>query len=114
MSWARLGFPRGLIGSLSSVKLASHCLVSSISAPVGVSGLLDEAQACHGGAPSSACALGADSLCLLLCALPSLSIWACCDQMVFHPELPIDCFISRPSGAQPEGLGIVSCALKDC
>lgn len=28
--------------------------------------------------------------------------------MVFHPELPIDCFISLPSGAQPEGLGTVS------
>lgn len=29
--------------------------------------------------------------------------------MVFYPELPADCFISQPSGAQPEGFGIVSC-----
>lgn len=51
----------------------------------------------------------AGSLCVsFLCALSSLSIWACCDHMVFYPELPADCFISQPSGAQPEGFGIVS------
>lgn len=51
MGWAKLGVPRGPVRSLSSVKLASQCLVSGISARVGVSGLLDEAQACHVGEP---------------------------------------------------------------
>lgn len=76
--------------------------------PSQTGGFLDEGWVCHMGEPCPS-ALGADSLCVsFVCALSSLSICACCDHMVFYPELPAHCFISQPSGTLPEGFGIVS------